>query len=121
MAVAKFSAPGRFRADPMSTGRVVVSARARKLVAPNSPRAMTKANPPAAPIDLPTIGRSTVAKTRNGVAPNVAAACRNRTGTDSSAGIMMRMTTGIAMRAWTSGMTAGDAAISYGNDASTMR
>ena len=47
----------------MSTGSVVVSARARKPVAPNSPSAITKANPPAAPRLPPMVGTSMVRNT----------------------------------------------------------
>src|SRR3989339_1508364 len=88
----------------MATGRVGVSGRAVKRVAPNSPRLTVKAKMAPAARDLARRGRSMVKAIFKGEAPSTAAASVRDWGMDRKAGRMDLTTKGKPTRAWAMGM-----------------
>src|SRR3990172_5122761 len=103
----------------MATGSVGYSGRARKLVAPNSPSEMVKANTPLTSAARAMMGKSTSHHTRQGEAPSTAAACRRLTGIERSAGSKARTTKGSATSECASGINSGSEPESKGGRLNT--
>src|SRR5680860_1188860 len=105
----------------MTTGSVGRSSRARKLVAPNSPRETAKAKPAAARRERQATGRSTVSRTRNGPAPREDAAWRWRSSMERNTGPTVRTTSGSATMAWAIGISSAELRRSTGGRSRVIR
>lgn len=115
------SSPARPRKRATATGRVGLSGRAMKTVAPNSPRDTAKAKPAATSSARRTSGRSTSRHTLSGEAPSTAAASRSRSSTARSTGSMVRTTKGTPTSAWASGTRIHEERRSSGGSSRVMR
>ena len=97
----------------------MVSGRAIKAVAPNSPRETAAENPAPTATARAAMGRSISRKTRQGPAPNTEAASRNPVSIERSMGVTARTTKGMATRAWARGTNMTVARRSTGRSSAT--
>ena len=105
----------------MATGMVGRSGRAIRLVAPNSPIEMVKANTAPTNTDRATMGRSTSRHTCQGDAPRSAAASRRWGWMERSAGRTLRTTKGSATSVWARTINRGEVRrLSGGSSSATM-
>ena len=98
----------------MAIGNVGLSGRARKEVAPNSPRDMVKEKMAPTRAARPMIGNSTSRQTFQDDAPSTEAALRSDAGMEASTGCTLRTTKGKATSVCAIGMSSGKCSGSKG-------